>query len=568
MEPNVPEDVARLEAIKARLIDPRTVSKNNDQVGRAETAQAIWDAKAARSAVGIQAAGQEQALQKESTGIRAVLDKVRGLIRGPDATKTAQIEARLASLKAEYADLPDPHDLLNAFYEKAAEAPLSVEEKKELLKPEVLAALSTEEYIALWRRLNPYYFAHVTRHGFRDHVGNLSHSAGVGNFFDGLGGILRDEKMLRSPFGAVGLKSLEPESIERFLAYNAGLSHRYDIDQATTEDEIDEIIRSILDESMANAPKYPDATAVHLSSNYPLDRYYGAEEGNEIFMIFPADFVASQFTWGVNHDYAQDLTRQGSNHYSPIDSMENDVFVWPATFHNPGIPIDAGIVFLPRNTVVDPDTGSRYASEVEMTDGVEVRKRVRADSVIDEFNEFVERAGYDGTIGVGIGESYSKFCEVFTDEALRNIGFTNGAIANFKSAISGGSSIENAFNRSNAMWRLADNPISSQEYWETYFSLHPELRPKHIVYYEGHYGHYTQEEVTRFLRREKIDAADTSSRDGVLLGFEDNYAGVAQSTSMWENRTGNPWFGHDELRDALKEHALAKLRVRNQANNS
>jgi len=51
----------------------------------------------------------------------------------------------------------DPQKLLEAYYEKMATQPLSKEEKRELLRPEVLASLTTEEYIVLWKRLNPYF---------------------------------------------------------------------------------------------------------------------------------------------------------------------------------------------------------------------------------------------------------------------------------------------------------------------------------------------------------------------------------------------------------------------------
>lgn len=78
------------------------------------------------------------------------------------------IEDELKTLKEKQTEIPSPKQLLESYYEKIATQPLSNEQKRELLKPEVLASLTTEEYIALWRRLNPHFLTHVTRQGFKE----------------------------------------------------------------------------------------------------------------------------------------------------------------------------------------------------------------------------------------------------------------------------------------------------------------------------------------------------------------------------------------------------------------
>src|SRR3990167_6245374 len=138
MEPSIPEDVARLEAVKARLINPRTISKNIDQAGRDATVKAIVAARTERHIKGTEIAEQEKALQDESTAIKRAIDRVRELIKGPEATHVTQISERLQALKNEQVSSPNPRDLLETYYERVGTTPLTVEEKKELLKPEVL----------------------------------------------------------------------------------------------------------------------------------------------------------------------------------------------------------------------------------------------------------------------------------------------------------------------------------------------------------------------------------------------------------------------------------------------
>lgn len=82
----------------------------------------------------------------------------------------------------------DLHENEENFVEKNI-APLEKEQKKELLKFDNLAKLSTREYLDLWKGLNPFYLSHVTRQGYRDHGTLVYHTAGMGEFHDGFTGI-------------------------------------------------------------------------------------------------------------------------------------------------------------------------------------------------------------------------------------------------------------------------------------------------------------------------------------------------------------------------------------------
>jgi len=96
-----------------------------------------------------------------------------------------------------------------------------------------------------------------------------------------------------------------------------------------------------------------DKSAIHLASNEVLDDLYGAEAGNQIFVVYPTDLIASQYTFGTSDTISPDISQKPSK----FSRIWNDIFVWT---EDQSITLDAGIVFLPKNTQVDPETGSQY----------------------------------------------------------------------------------------------------------------------------------------------------------------------------------------------------------------
>ena len=103
-----------------------------------------------------------------------------------------------------------------------------------------------------------------------------------------------------------------------------------------------------------------DRTSVHVAKNNVLNSHYGAESGNEIFYVFPADVVMSQSSVDQNLLYGghKEVKIGEQTRKIPYDSQEdhNDVSI----FVDDGLPIDAGLVFIPKDTLVDPSTGSKY----------------------------------------------------------------------------------------------------------------------------------------------------------------------------------------------------------------
>jgi hypothetical protein len=94
----------------------------------------------------------------------------------------------------------------------------------------------------------------------------------------------------------------------------------------------------------------------------------------------------------------------------------------------------------------------------------------------------------------------------------------------------------------NAHWKMPSNPITSREYWERYFSDHPEQRPRHVHYYSGS---DPTTGIQEFLRRNDIGRADTLEEHGPLLGFDDNHI-----KSMWQDPRA--WEGYEWLMDTAE----------------
>ena len=346
-----------IQETKDSLLNPKTISKNIDQSGRETVAAKVHQSWQLRDDI----QSTESKLDERQNNL---LVKIRSKLHMPDR-EVVELQAQLLEQKTHQSQLPNPREMIDDFYKKTSEKPLSNQEKRDLLRPEVLKELTIDEYVALWKRLNPYFLSHVTRQGFRDHNAMVYHSGGLEEYHGGFIEVIKDEKQIRPPFAIEGLKGRDPTSVEIFLS-------NYVL-QADTEDEAKERFDALLHKSLAVAPKYPDKTAVHFAAQLVADSYYGGETGNECFFVFPTDVLASQSSFAFN-GREKDFTHPQS------ETKWNDVFIWPNTLENPGVPIDAGMVFLPEHMQVDPKTGSKYASEIKIVDGKE--RMVMIDDII------------------------------------------------------------------------------------------------------------------------------------------------------------------------------------------
>ncbi len=481
----------------------------------------------------------------------------------------SDIEESRRELETVLADT-DVDGLKREFLEKF-ETPLSPEEKKEGLDFEALGQLSTEEYLRLWRRLNPFYVTHVTRQGVRDHNAMIYHSAGMGEFHDGMVGVLADDKVLRTP-AEVRLvlgRELTEQNVGKALDKML-FQDEVDIEGRRAQGASDQVILDELVEGLpvnttiAAAEPWADKRAVHFAQLMALDEYYGGESGNEALFVFPTDVIASQCRFG-GHMKNNLITAE-----TGAEQKWNDMFVWP---QEKDISIDAGLTFLPKSMMVDPETGSKYQTTVIERDGREVRVPEVDEEAIQKFSEWIKTlkeedeavqafTAYGGKRNVnllresaleagvserilddltGLGEDFPyRLLEFLRGGDLSNMMWTipEEELAAMTPGQRRERSIRDYLEDRSSTWKLAENPVPAEEYWEGYFQRHPEQKPAHIIYYDGSpsravrktleeagilselpvrydYGRTTQQEIT--------GKGDSHERDGDWLGFEENH---------------------------------------------
>ncbi len=176
--------------------------------------------------------------------------------------------------------------IVDSYYKKMENQHLSVEEKERYLKPEILATLSMEEYLKMWRRLNPYWLANVTRHGVRDHASMLFHTSGLGEYSSGAMDLFQSGQLMtpiRVHLNISGNPQTDKESIKQLLG-----QHILADPSKGGARSAEEAKRRFLDLVQKNpyntAYPYADMTALHFSAMDILNDYYGAEKNNDIFL--------------------------------------------------------------------------------------------------------------------------------------------------------------------------------------------------------------------------------------------------------------------------------------------
>jgi hypothetical protein len=236
------------------------------------------------------------------------------------------------------------------------ERPLSKHEKEMFLTPESLANLSKDEYVALWRQLNPNFVSHITRQGYRElESTHAYHSSGVGEFHNNFVEVLNDGLELRSKFGKGGVEGVVLEHLAHFDSNEYETNE--DGGQSGSKRNAWKYVKGgLLSGVNGRHTNALDGSALHLATEQVVEAY-GAEKNNQIFIIYPSDLIASQF------NFAFDGAGRGQSFINNAgeDAVNNDLFVLDKTQPTgTKLTLDAGIVFLPRSTVVDRNTGSKY----------------------------------------------------------------------------------------------------------------------------------------------------------------------------------------------------------------
>lgn len=537
-----------IQQAKKNLLDRRTISKNNDQEGRENLASQLREKRRERDALHQDIATTQTELDDRQSNL---LVKLKTKLNIPDK-QIQELEATKLEHGMKDESLSDTRKMVEAYYEKVAETPLTNQEKRDLLKPEALAQLSTDEYVALWKRLNPQYLSHVTKQGFCDHDVMVYHFGEPARLHTDFTDIAKDEKCIRPKLALNFFRKRDYASVKTAMEELVFPNAR---NEAEAMINFDRILHWSIQKDIA--PAYADHTSVHFASMIIPEDYYGAETGNDIFFIFPTDVLASQYDFAFNGRY-KDLTTIANT------KEWNDVFVWPNSIDDPGVSLDAGFVFLPENTQVDPLTGSKYATEIKLIDGKEVRVVVEDTQLVDKFLEW-SRDLHKNIQLLRLAQQYfvnrdekadDELGRIFKHELLQ-LGFTEDAVSDLIPNLKrdfilwGKDATKETYRKlvlgSSSKFKRAENTISAKEYWERYFTKYPDLKPKHIVYYDGD----PTTAIYQFQRKNGIGKTDTSNYDGQFLGFEDHHV-----TDMTNDPRAN--MGHQELvslgNRIIKEH--------------
>lgn len=329
-------------------------------------------------------------------------------------------------------DLQEAKQMLQSFYEGQKEkwvgSKYTKEDIQRYFSEDYLSKLSLADYILLLRRFPSEMVAHVTRQGIRDHIGFLYHMKGAGEYMDGFMQIIADGR-LRSPLGIYLTEGAKEAKIAEFFR-NRGCK---------TREEVSSMLRSFLDRSQGSPGSYTDTMAIHLATQEVADHLYGSETGNEIFLAFPAALIASQYYF--SGQLAEDPTRK----YEIPFGEHNDIWVWAN--EERGININAGLVFIPEDARVDPNTGSKYELD-ENKNPILFRKH-------------------------------------------------NGK----------------------PIFKEATTTITSKDFWEKYFTEHPDKRPTKVIYYRG--GNPTAS-LNLCLEQAGIQKKSEGGKEAMYLGFPEH----------------------------------------------
>ena len=399
----------------------------------------------------------------------------------------AKAEDDITKGMEEKPDFEEARRLLVDFYqgeeEKWAEAGYSKEDIAEQFSEQHLASLNLEDYALLLKRFPGEMVTHVTRQGVRDHGSSIWHTAGIGSNHDGFKDMLESGK-LRSALSIAMQEHDKEVAIAEFLH----------LDRAGSREDALSLVESKFDWNLASNNAYADVNSVHVASEHVADAMYGAEKGNEVFVAYPSAYVASQLHYGGKGM----LTDANA-------SAHNDKWIY--TKDGEGMPLDAGLIFIPEDADVDVGTGSQY----ELGEGDEpIEHRALIEAITGfasspNVSEFVDEA--KSILGKFTGHwadmsrlGSEKAAQVealkqklaegwgITDpkvqEAVLNYQFLNDLIYHDPSQ-GVEKVIKDSLASRGALYERAKSTVNSKSYWEDYFVKNLGKKPSKVVYYSG-----------------------------------------------------------------------------------
>ncbi|MCK9330548.1 MAG: hypothetical protein M0Q94_11785 [Candidatus Cloacimonetes bacterium] len=245
---------------------------------------------------------------------------------------------------------------------------LDIDKMNETFKIDNLKRYSLEEYISKLKEFPLGIVNHITRHGVRNLVNDsgeplfsdVVHTGYSGIFVNSFEKILNEKNLISRAQKLIkdGLLDRDP-----YLFYVTifGIPMLIeDIEPTTAYDEqcANEMIESRLKKldrlKETRDFVYLDQLGVHFSVGEEVaDGSYGGEYGNQIFIVYPLAMVTSECYFKENWGYR------------PGNSGMNDIVVINQS--GEGIPLEAGIIFLPENAKVNAKNGSLFDIEKNQT---------------------------------------------------------------------------------------------------------------------------------------------------------------------------------------------------------
>ncbi len=404
------------------------------------------------------------------------------------ATMRSQLEKVIGELRANKdSQTKWQSEALARFYVRRVRewesAPYTPEEVAELFTEEHLSELSMEDYVLLLKRFPSEMISHVSRHGVRDHTGHMWHRSGVGEYNKNFLELLADGR-LKSIISRIIQDGLTKEAVIKHLNLNSAKNRKEVLVMAN------DIFRQV---NAGGGGSYEDISAVHLAAEEVADSCYGAEKGNEAFVVFPSVFIDSQY------GYRGNLSKSGGGYW-------NDQWVFES--EQEGVGLDAGIVFLPGEVEVGRETGSRY----EVIDG----KAVVNERYVKAIGELINHPKFDEVMGEILSElgkasfrPSQGLVDRLRERVMDELGIEDEklarALTNHDAAsklLIGKSFVQKTDDRDMGAYRstfeglvsgilqkagiefvLASDTVPAREYWESVFMENSGTRPSRVVYY-------------------------------------------------------------------------------------
>lgn len=492
-------------------------SKENDQEGRNETAKLILEKRAesreqaeAEKAVALRIEELQQKLSKAESNWfnklrqRGEIAEARKELDGLTAEEEDGSEDR-GDLPEEKNEGNEAQEMLDSYYAKQKaewrEAGYEEEDVKRYFTEENLSSLDLDDYALLLSRFPSEMATHVTRQGVRDHTSMDEHRAGMGEYSDGFVKILEDGR-LRSLVSKLLASEDREETIGEFFKWLVEQTRLHNSwikvsDREIIENVIEKEKRGVDDWQSeqedefiynTNSGSYSDRSALHLARGVVMDSCYGGEEKNEAFFAYP-----------VGHFFAE---HQFQNKGMDNIDKNNDTWLW--TKENKGLSVNAALVFLPKSTPVDPETGSKYFLDEERKPVVDMERLEQITKLIDDpdfvsfyinFSEsyrksdqerFEKGQGFEKELAERFNISDPIVTKMIS-ESVKDYEVCNDLLNETKDqkVEARGKLAERILLGAGSYFQPAQETVPAQEYWERYFTNNPELKPSKVVYYEG-----------------------------------------------------------------------------------